>query len=252
MCRCVSVTEQWAQYSVAGPHSRATAAKAARSMTPIFPTSAFPYMAAGELQPRRHARRGCSASRSPANSPTRSRCRPRYGDALVRAADGRRASEFGVDALRHRGARRDADRERPRRRQRTQRPDHRARSRTRPHDVDQKGFHRPRHGGAAGAGRPEPADPGRPARRSIARSACGPARTSCRSALRRSGERRGLRDLGGFRPSLGHWIGLGLLARGPERMGEQIRVYDPVRSEDFEAEIVSPVFVDPEGVRLRG
>ena len=51
---------------------------------------------------------------------------------------------------------------------------------------------------------------------------------------------------------LGHWIGLGLLARGPERMGEQIRVYDPVRSEDFQAEIFSPVFVDPKGVRLRG
>jgi sarcosine oxidase subunit alpha len=55
-----------------------------------------------------------------------------------------------------------------------------------------------------------------------------------------------------FSPSLGHWIGLALLARGPERIGERIRVYDPIRSHDFEAEIVSPVFVDPEGARLRG
>jgi sarcosine oxidase subunit alpha len=54
-----------------------------------------------------------------------------------------------------------------------------------------------------------------------------------------------------FSPSLGHWIGLGLLARGVQRIGERIRAYDPVRSGDIEVEVVSPVFVDPEGVRLR-
>jgi len=35
-------------------------------------------------------------------------------------------------------------------------------------------------------------------------------------------------------------------------MGERIRLYDPIRSGDIQAEIVSPVFLDPEGVRLRG
>jgi heterotetrameric sarcosine oxidase alpha subunit len=55
-----------------------------------------------------------------------------------------------------------------------------------------------------------------------------------------------------FSPSAGHWIGLGLLARGPERLGEIIRGWDPIRSADLELEVVSPVFVDPEGVRLRG
>jgi sarcosine oxidase subunit alpha len=54
-----------------------------------------------------------------------------------------------------------------------------------------------------------------------------------------------------FSPSLGHWIGLGLLARGLQRIGERIRAYDPVRSGDIEVEVVSPVSVDPEGVRLR-
>jgi len=54
-----------------------------------------------------------------------------------------------------------------------------------------------------------------------------------------------------FSPSLGHWIGIGLLARGPERIGERIRAYDPVRSADVEVEIVAPVFVDPKGERLR-
>ncbi len=54
-----------------------------------------------------------------------------------------------------------------------------------------------------------------------------------------------------FSPLLGHWIGLGLLANGPQRTGERIRAYDPVRSADIEVEIVSPVFVDPKGERLR-
>ena len=35
-----------------------------------------------------------------------------------------------------------------------------------------------------------------------------------------------------FSPSLGHWVGLGLLARGPERHGEVIRAADPLRGAD--------------------
>jgi sarcosine oxidase subunit alpha len=54
-----------------------------------------------------------------------------------------------------------------------------------------------------------------------------------------------------FSPTLGHWIGLGLLQNGPARLGEIIRVYDPIRNGDALAEIVAPVFVDPEGARLR-
>jgi glycine cleavage system aminomethyltransferase T len=54
-----------------------------------------------------------------------------------------------------------------------------------------------------------------------------------------------------FSPSAGCWIGLGLLARGPERLGERVLAYDPLRSEQIELEVTSPVFVDPEGKRLR-
>ncbi|MEK0081815.1 sarcosine oxidase subunit alpha family protein [Benzoatithermus flavus] len=53
-----------------------------------------------------------------------------------------------------------------------------------------------------------------------------------------------------FSPSLGHWIGLGLLRRGAERHGERVRAHDPVRGGDVEVEVCSPVFVDPEGKRL--
>jgi sarcosine oxidase subunit alpha len=53
-----------------------------------------------------------------------------------------------------------------------------------------------------------------------------------------------------FSPSLGHPIALALLANGPARLGETIRVYDPVRDGDALAEIVPPVFYDPLGSRL--
>ncbi|TIV92425.1 MAG: hypothetical protein E5V85_28745, partial [Mesorhizobium sp.] len=55
-----------------------------------------------------------------------------------------------------------------------------------------------------------------------------------------------------FSPVLDQWIGLGLVERGRERIGEIVRIHDPLRSEDYEAEICSPVFYDPEGVRQRG
>jgi sarcosine oxidase subunit alpha len=55
-----------------------------------------------------------------------------------------------------------------------------------------------------------------------------------------------------FSPSLGHWIGLAMLANGPARHGEIVRAYDPVRNGDVAVEVVGPCFVDPEGARLRG
>jgi sarcosine oxidase subunit alpha len=53
-------------------------------------------------------------------------------------------------------------------------------------------------------------------------------------------------------PTVGHWIGVGLLKRGPERIGDVVRAYDPVRGGDTLVEVVSPCFVDPEGGKLRG
>lgn len=55
-----------------------------------------------------------------------------------------------------------------------------------------------------------------------------------------------------FSPTLGHWIGLGLLRHGPQRLGERVRAYDPVRDGDIEVEVCDPIFVDPERVRLNG
>jgi sarcosine oxidase subunit alpha len=55
-----------------------------------------------------------------------------------------------------------------------------------------------------------------------------------------------------FSPVLAQWIGLALVERGRGRFGEIVRIHDPLRSEDYEAEICNPVFYDPEGVRQRG
>ena len=55
-----------------------------------------------------------------------------------------------------------------------------------------------------------------------------------------------------FSPTLGTPIALALLVRGAERHGEQIVVHDPVRGDDVLAQVCNPVFVDPEGVRVRG
>ncbi len=54
-----------------------------------------------------------------------------------------------------------------------------------------------------------------------------------------------------FSPALGHWIGLGLLSRGPQRVGAKVRAVDPLRGSDVLVEICNPVFYDPTGERLR-
>ena len=52
-------------------------------------------------------------------------------------------------------------------------------------------------------------------------------------------------------PVLRQTLGIGLLKNGGMRMGERLRAYDPIRKRDALVEICSPVFIDPEGARLR-
>jgi sarcosine oxidase subunit alpha len=54
-----------------------------------------------------------------------------------------------------------------------------------------------------------------------------------------------------FSPWLGQWIGLGLLQRGPDRVGERVLAVDPVRQNNVEVEVCAPCFIDPQGERLR-
>lgn len=54
-----------------------------------------------------------------------------------------------------------------------------------------------------------------------------------------------------YSPTLGRWIGLGLLKRGAGRHGEHVRAYDPVRNGDVTVEVRPPCFVDREEAKLR-
>ena len=51
-------------------------------------------------------------------------------------------------------------------------------------------------------------------------------------------------------PTLGHPIGLALLAHGRSRKGQIVHALFPLRQEQVAVRVVDPVFVDPEGVRL--
>ena len=55
-----------------------------------------------------------------------------------------------------------------------------------------------------------------------------------------------------FSPSLGHSIALGLLNRGASRHGQHVRAVDLLRGTDIAVEVRDPVFVDPKGERLHG
>lgn len=55
-----------------------------------------------------------------------------------------------------------------------------------------------------------------------------------------------------YSPELGHSIGLGFIKRGPERIGQHVRAYDPVRGKDTLVEICSSHHIDPNGERQRG
>ena len=54
-----------------------------------------------------------------------------------------------------------------------------------------------------------------------------------------------------YSPTFGHYLGLGLLKRGRERIGQRVRAYDPVRNGDVEVEIGPACRYDPTGGRAR-
>ncbi len=55
-----------------------------------------------------------------------------------------------------------------------------------------------------------------------------------------------------FSPTLGHYIGLGFIERGRTRVGERVFAVNLLQKKTTEVEIVSPHFIDPEGIKQRG
>jgi methylglutamate dehydrogenase subunit C len=55
-----------------------------------------------------------------------------------------------------------------------------------------------------------------------------------------------------YSPTFDRWLGLGLVSHGRERHGEIVTAHDPLRAETYDVELCNPVFYDPEGGRQRG
>ncbi|MCA0869632.1 sarcosine oxidase subunit alpha family protein [Seohaeicola saemankumensis] len=55
-----------------------------------------------------------------------------------------------------------------------------------------------------------------------------------------------------YSPTMGQMLGLGFLKGGPDRYGETVRMVDHLRGIETLCVVVNPVFFDPEGGRVRG
>jgi len=245
----VSVTEQWAQYAIAGPKAR-DVVTALLDPGQDISSEAFPYMACGPVSvcggvAGRLYRLSFSGELAyelgvPA----------RHGDALIRAIMAAGSTHgivpYGTEAL---GVMR-IEKGHP--------AGNELNGQTSAHDLTfgkllskKKDFI-----GRFMADRAALTDPERPTMvgiRPVDRAARlrGGAHFVPRDASATADNDQGYVTSVAFSPSLGHWVGLGLLSRGPERMGEVVRAADPLRGEDVLVEVCPPVHIDPEGARLR-
>ncbi|MDH7639110.1 sarcosine oxidase subunit alpha family protein [Sphingomonas oryzagri] len=246
--QATSVTEQWATYAVAGPRSRALLQQALPEID--LSNEVFPFMAAAKLRwngvPARIYRLSFSGEMAyevsvPAN----------HGDALIRhlfevgrAFD---AVPYGTEAL---GVMR-IEKGHP--------AGNELNGMTTAADLGMGRMMSKKKDyiGRIMAARPGIADPMRPALVGLrpvdpAHKIRAGAHLLGVGAPRTAAHDEGYVTSACWSPTLGHAIALGLLVDGPNRHGERIAVHDPVRGADVEAEICNPVFVDPEGVRVRG
>jgi sarcosine oxidase subunit alpha len=246
--RIVSVTEQWAQYAVAGPSSRALLMRLFADSIDLSNAS-FPHLACAELSwrglPARLFRISFSGELGfelavPA----------RYGDAALRAlfaaGEALNVTPYGTEALGvmriekgHLGG-------------------NELNGTTTASDLglarmmsSKKQFI-----GRILAGRSALANPGRPALVGVRPTQAGARLHAGAHLLSPDPTGPDESDQGylssvAFSPMLGSWIGLGFLPRGAKRHGERIRACDPLRNHDLEVEVVSPVFYDPDGSRLQ-
>jgi heterotetrameric sarcosine oxidase alpha subunit len=245
----ISVTDEWAQFSVAGPRARDTLAPL---VDPPFDISnqAFPYLAVGELTvcggiPARLYRLSFSGELAyeiavPA----------RYGDALARALMEAGAplgiAAYGTEALgvmrieKGHVAGNEID------------------GRTTAGDLGLGRMLSTKkdYVGRVMAGRPALVADDRPTLVGLqpvagAQRLRAGAHLVPRGAAQRAANDHGVVTSAAFSPSLDRWIGLGLLVGGTQRVGERLDAADPVRDSTIEVEVCSPCFVDPKGERLR-
>jgi heterotetrameric sarcosine oxidase alpha subunit len=244
-----SVTEQWAQFAVAGPDARALLERLLAGAADVS-NAAFPYLACMELEwqgrPARLFRISFSGELAyelavPA----------RRGDATVRAimtaGEDLRVVPYGMEALGtmriEKGHVAGAE----------------LNGTTTAHDL---GFGRMMSArkdyiGRVLAGRRGLCAPDRPTLVGVKPSRPDAKLTAGAHFLRIGAQPSLANDEGfissaTFSPTLGHWIGLGFLSAGQRCIGERIRAHDPLSGSDIEVEVTNPVFYDPDGKRLRG
>jgi methylglutamate dehydrogenase subunit C len=243
------VSDQWAQYSVAGPRARDLLAKIVDAPFDISNT-AFPYMTAGELTVLGGIKARLYRLSFSGELAYEIAVPARHGEQLMRTlmAEGK---EFGVT----------------------------------PYGTEALGVMRIEKGHVAGpelngtttaadlglgkmastkkdfigrvlAQRPGLVDPTRPrviGFRPVDRSARlrGGAHFIRQGAKETAENDEGYMTSVAYSPSLGHWVGLGLLSGAEQRVGEILTAVDPVRGETTLVEVVPSAFYDPEGARLR-
>ncbi len=247
---CLSVTDQWAQWAVAGPHARDVVAAVMDAAVDLS-NEAFPFMAAAEARLRDGTAARLFRISFSGELAYELAVPARFGaaiaDALMAAGEPYGIRPYGLEALNvlriEKGHAAGGE----------------LNGRTTARDL---GLGRMVSGkkdyiGAAMAQRPALTAADRPIlvgfKPIIATEQIGAGAHFIRPGAElklRSDE--GYMTSAAWSPTLQSYLGLGLIVRGTQRFGEQVRAYDPLRKRDTLVEICPPVFVDPEGERLRG
>jgi sarcosine oxidase subunit alpha len=246
----VSVTEQWAQYAVAGPRSR-TLLQRVLAPDEDISDGAFPYLAARAVTLADGLRGRLFRLSFSGELAYEIAVPARHGDALIRrlAAAGADLGvvPYGLEAL---GVMRI---------EKGHVAGNELNGRT---TAQQLGLGRMVSAkkdfiGAHMARRPVPADPpgselvGLKAADGRSRLASGAHFLPLAGPVDAAHEQGYVTSVA-YSPSLGQWIALGLLRDGRQRHGERLRACDLLRGQEVVVEVCDPVFIDREGARLRG
>jgi heterotetrameric sarcosine oxidase alpha subunit len=246
----ISVTEQWAQYAIAGPKSRELL-EALVDRGHDLSNAAFPYMACGEVRLLGGLRARLFRISFSGELAYELGVPCRHGDAVVRAlmraGEAHGAAPYGLEALN------------VMRIEKGHAAGGELNGQTTAQDL---GFSRLMAMGKDFIGRAlsqrealvapdrpvlvgfKPLDPS-------ARLSAGAHFVRSDAPVRPENDEGHMTSVA-FSPSLNLSIGLGLLKRGRERMGETLRAVDALRGTDIRVEVCPSCFLDPEGARLRG
>ncbi len=243
----VSVTEQWAQFAVAGPKSRDLLNGVLDA--PLDPAD-WPFMACGDVSVMGVAARLFRISFSGEHA-YEIAVPARYGDALFRTlvarAEAQGGGAYGMEALNilrlEKGLLTHAE----------------LHGRTTSFDLGLSGMMSPKKDfiGRAAATRPGLCMPDR--ERLVGLKPVGAVKQLTAGAHLFAPDADPIRENGqgyltsvGFSPTLGHYIGLAFVQSGADRHGQTIRMVDHLRGIDTLCEIGPPCFFDPDGGRARG